>query len=178
MEMTVFSIDPTGSFIYFGLFSAIFVVIGTGVYLLLTKPGMIRAEFRGLFRPVSRKNAVISAAIIMLPFALYVHWDCWSYYYTLSLRDNKLIVKYIFPNREYHITDLNALKVVSEDEARKGMIYRIKLVTTGRSYTSQQMTRREFEANRQALTQALQKQITRTGNTDAGAAQPAAQITP
>jgi hypothetical protein len=178
MEMIIFSINPIGTCVYFALFIGIFAVIGTVVYLLLTKPRMIRAEFRGLFHPVSKKSAKICAAIVMLPLILYLYWDCWNYYYTLSLQDKKLLVKYLFPNREYRITDLDNLKIVPETEARKGMAYRIKLVTAGQSFTSQQMPRKEFEENRQALTQAIQKQIDLTRGVDADAAKPAAQVTP
>lgn len=161
--MKIFSINPIGSYIYFALFIGIFAVIGTVVYLLLTKPSMIRAEFRGLFNPVSKKFAIISASIVILPFILYVYWDCWNYYYSLSLQDNKLIVKYLFPNREYQITDLHNLQIVPETESRKGLVYRIKLITASRSFTSQQMPRKEFEENSQALTQAIQKRIDTSG---------------
>jgi len=128
------------------------------VYLILTKPSMIRAEFRSLLLPISKRNAMICAVITMLPLSVYGYWDCWKYYYTLSLRDNKLIVKYLFPAREHEISDLGSIKIAIETEARKGLVYRIKLVTEGRSFTSQQMTRKEFEVNRQALTKEIQKQ--------------------
>jgi len=153
----IFSIDPIWAGSFFVFYIGISAFFGIVVYLILTKPSMIRAEFRCLFQPVSKRIATICAVITMLPFSLYGYWDCWKYYYSLSLRDNKLIVKYLFPAREYEISDLGSMKISIETEARKGLVYRIKLVTEGSSFTSQQMTRREFEGNHEVLTQELQK---------------------
>ena len=100
---------------------------------------------------------MVCAVITMLTFSLYGYWDCWKFYYSLSLKENKLIVKYLFPTREYEISDLNSMKISIETEPRKGLVYRIKLVTVGHSFTSQQMTRKELEGNRERLTQEIQK---------------------
>ena len=153
--MMIFSIDYRGAGIYFVFFIGFSFFLGIVVYLVLTKPSMIKADFRCLFQPVSKKTAMICAVFTMLPFSLYGYWDSWKYYYTLSVRNNTLIVKYLFPTREHEISDLGSIKITTETEARKGLVYRIKLVTEGRSFTSQQMTRTEFEANRQALTQEI-----------------------
>lgn len=157
MEMKIFSIDPWWAGIFFAFYVGFSVFFGVLVYLALTKPSIIRAEYRCLFEPISKKSAMICAVITMLPFTVYGYWDCWKYYYTLSLRDNKLIVTYLFPNRKYEISDLGSLKVATETEARKGLIYRIKLMTEERIFISQQMTRKEFEVNHQILTQKIQK---------------------
>jgi hypothetical protein len=157
MEMIIFSIDPVWAGSFFAFYIGFSAFLGIVVYLILTKPSMIRAEFRGLLQPVSKRTAIICAVIAFLPFSLYGYWDCWKYYYGLSLRDSKLIVKYLFPSREHEISELGRMKVATETEARKGIVYRIKLVTKDNSYTSQQMTRKEFEINREALTQEIQK---------------------
>lgn len=157
MEIMIFSIDPMWAGSFFALYIGFSAFLGIVVYLILTKPSMIKAEFRDLFQPVSKRTAIICAVIAFLPFSLYGYWDCWKYYYGLSLRNGNLIVKYLFPSREHEISDLGSMKVTTETEARKGIVYRIKLVTKDDSYTSQQMTRKEFEINREALTQEIQK---------------------
>lgn len=157
MDMMIFSIDNRGAGIYFAFFIGFSIFLGIVVYLVLTKPSMVKADFSRLFQPVSKKTAMACAVFAMLPFSLYGYWDSWKYYYTLSVRNNKLIVKYLFPTREHEISDLGGINITTETEVRKGLVYRIKLVTEGRSFTSQQMTRTEFEANRQALTQEIQK---------------------
>jgi len=90
-------------------------------------------------------------------FTIYGYWDSWKYYYSLRVRNNTLIVEYLFPTREHEISNLGNIRITTETETRKGLMYRIKLETEGRSFTSQQMTRTKFEANRQALTQEIQK---------------------
>ena len=142
---------------FFVFYISFSVFLGIVVYLILTKPSMIKAEFRCLFQPVSKRTAMVCAVITMLTFSLYGYWDCWKFYYSLSLKENKLIVKYLFPTREYEISDLNSMKISIETEPRKGLVYRIKLVTVGHSFTSQQMTRKELEGNRERLTQEIQK---------------------
>lgn len=162
--MIIFSIDPTWAGGFFAFYIGFSAFLGIVIYLCLTDPQRIRAEFRDLFRPISKKSAAICAAITMLPLCLYGYWDCWKYYYSLSIKDNGLVVKYLFPTREYVLPDIGRIKVITETEPRKGMVYRIKLVIEEHSFVSQQMTLKEYEANHLALTQVIQK---RTGLRDA-----------
>lgn len=70
-----------------------------------------------------------------------------------------MILDYRFPERRYLISDLSGLKVVTETEVRRGIVYRIKLIDTARhEYTSQLMDRKQWEKNLAALTSDLNKQ--------------------
>ena len=160
METMIFAIDPTGTRLYFALLLAIAALLGAAVYRVLARPETIRTEFRGLFRPAAKRTAAAWAVVAMLPLGLYGYRDCWTYFYAVRLNGDRLILTYLFPTREQELADLGSISVTAVAEARKGLVYRIRVDAGGRHFVSQQMPRPEAETRLRALTQALQQ---RTG---------------
>jgi hypothetical protein len=157
MERLIFSIDPTGFYIYFWLFVTIALILGLVVYLLLRRPQMRRTQFKNR-SPVSKLWSALVAAAIALPLIGYAYADSWLHFYTVSMKDEKLYINYIFPKRTVEISNLNDLQVSTDSAIRKGVKYRIKLKTySEKEYTSQLMNAEQLKVNLDKLNNSLKK---------------------
>jgi hypothetical protein len=118
---------------------------------------MRRAQFRNRSQ-VSKLWSTFVAAAIALPLIGYAYADSWLHFYTVSMKDEKLYINYIFPKRTVEISNLNDLQVSTDSAIRKGVKYRIKLKTySEKEYTSQLMNAEQLKVNLDKLNNSLKK---------------------
>ena len=118
---------------------------------------MRRTQFKNR-SPVSKLWSALVAAAIALPLIGYAYADSWLHFYTVSMKDEKLYINYIFPKRTVEISNLNDLQVSTDSAIRKGVKYRIKLKTSSeKEYTSQLMNAEQLKVNLDKLNNSLKK---------------------
>jgi hypothetical protein len=102
--------------------------------------------------------STLAAAAIALPLIGYAYVDSWLHFYTVSMKDEKLYINYLFPERAVEISNLNNLKVSTDSAIRKGVKYRIKLKTSSeKEYSSQLMNAEQLKVNLDKLNNSLKK---------------------
>jgi hypothetical protein len=118
---------------------------------------MRRAQFRNRSQ-VSKLWSTFVAAAIALPLIGYAYADNWLHFYTMSMKDEKLYINYLFPERTVKISNLNDLQVSTDSAVRKGAKYRIKIKPSSeKEYTSQLMNPEQLKVNLDKLNNSLKK---------------------
>ena len=145
-DQLLLSISPEGFFIYFSLFTGLFLVVAVVVYVLLRSRRSRRSQFSGL-GSVSKPTAFIVAAVLFLVPLSYFYTDSWSYFFTLRVEGDAIELGYVFPERHRSIAFSDITSVQASSHVRKaGTKYRLIVQTTdGEQYASQLLRKEELE---------------------------------
>ncbi|HES59132.1 MAG TPA: hypothetical protein ENO18_01765 [Caldithrix sp.] len=157
MENSIFSIDPTYFYGYFGVFVVIAIAAGVILYFILRKKEPSKVKF-GSVAPVSNILPKIAAIAVSLAIIGYAYNDTWIYFHTAKIADDRLHLGYYFPERTVEISEINKLIISVAKRRFKGEKYQIRIKTPGQAeYLSQIMDADLLKINLEKLENSVNK---------------------
>jgi hypothetical protein len=157
MGTSIFAIDPTYYYGYFGVFVIIAIAAGVILYFVLRKKEPSKIKY-GSVTPVSNFLPKLAAIAASLAIIGYAYNDTWIYFYTAKIADDRLCLNYYLPQRTVEVSDINNLIISTEKSKFRGEKYQIKIKTPGQGeYLSQIMDADLLKINLEKLEKSVNK---------------------